>query len=382
MVVSADGYNRPEERAPLTREEDRKVAEVCPGVGLKLDAGTRQDDGLWGPVIAARTGYATDPALRHHASSGGALSAILRYLLDSGAVAFVLENRAASDEPLGNATLPSRTTTQVFDSAGARYAPSSPLAGIEDHLARRERFAFVGKPCDVAALRRMARRDPRIDASIPYMISFFCAGVPSLEGAAEIVQQLGLTREEVTAFRYRGDGWPGRAAATLRDGSQRTMSYRDSWGAILTKHVQFRCRICPDGTGGFADIVCADAWQCDDAGYPMFEEKDGSSLIVTRTEKGEQLLTQALTRGYVAATPLPVAAIAAMQPGQVSRKQAVLSRLLALRVLGQPGPHYRGFHLRRSARQAGVWQNLRTFLATCRRVLRHRHGASNDRGRW
>jgi coenzyme F420-reducing hydrogenase beta subunit len=32
---------------------------------------------------------ATDPALRHHASSGGALSAFLRYLLDSGAVAFV-----------------------------------------------------------------------------------------------------------------------------------------------------------------------------------------------------------------------------------------------------------------------------------------------------
>jgi coenzyme F420 hydrogenase subunit beta len=37
------------------------------------------------------------------------------------------------------------------------------------------------------------------------------------------------------------------------------MSYADSWGGILSRHVQFRCKICPDGTGGFADVVCADA---------------------------------------------------------------------------------------------------------------------------
>src|SRR3712207_7050821 len=38
-----------------------------------------------------------------------------------------------------------------------------------------------------------------------------------------------------------------------------------------------RCKICPDGTGEFADIVCADAWYGKD-GYPDFAEREGRSL--------------------------------------------------------------------------------------------------------
>ena len=51
------------------------------------------------------------------------------------------------------------------------------------------------------------------------------------------------------------------------------MSYAQSWGEILTKHVQFRCKVCPDGSGGFADVACADAWYGDERGYPSFEEE-------------------------------------------------------------------------------------------------------------
>lgn len=51
------------------------------------------------------------------------------------------------------------------------------------------------------------------------------------------------------------------------------MSYNESWGNILGKYLQKRCKICPDGIGEFADIVCADAWHGDKSGYPNFEEK-------------------------------------------------------------------------------------------------------------
>ena len=61
--------------------------------------------------------------------------------------------------------------------------------------------------------------------------------------------KLGVAPEDLAAFRYRGDGWPGYATATRRDGSAERMSYNDSWGDILTRHVQFRCKICPDGVG-------------------------------------------------------------------------------------------------------------------------------------
>ena len=60
--------------------------------------------------------------------------------------------------------------------------------------------------------------------------------------------------------------------ATLREFTERTMSYHNSWGKILSRHVQHRCKICADGTGNPADLVCADAWHADDEGYPLFEE--------------------------------------------------------------------------------------------------------------
>jgi coenzyme F420 hydrogenase subunit beta len=188
-----------------------------------------------------------------------------------------------------------------------------------------------------------------------------------------VLERLGAPPAEVAAFRYRGNGWPGSAVARLRDGSERAMSYYDSWGGVLSKHVQFRCKICPDGVGGMADLVCADAWECDEAGYPLFGEKEGVSLVVARTAAGRALLEGAVAAGRISVAPFPLGGIAAMQPGQRERKRALAARLAAIRFLGQPAPRYRGFRLLRAARQAGLRTHLRNFVGTARRVLLRRH---------
>jgi len=363
------GFARPTQHSPLHAAEENKLRKVCPSISMKQDAAGREDHPLWGPYISVFTGHATDDRLRHHASSGGALSALLVHLVKTRAVEFVVQTGANSDHPLGNQTVMTEGDHQIYKAAGSRYAPSSPLAGLETYLARGRPFAFVGKPCDVAALRALALQDERIDELVPYMISFFCAGVPSLKGAEEIVQTLGAEPEEVSDFRYRGDGWPGEARATLKDGSSKAMSYNDSWGKILTKHLQFRCKICPDGVGGFADIVFADAWHCDEAGYPLFDDKEGRSLIVTRTNKGKDAFQAALESKSIEAEALPIEDIKAMQPGQVRRKKLVLSRLSALRVLFRATPRFSGFQLSRAASKAGFFANLKSFLGAGKRVV-------------
>jgi coenzyme F420 hydrogenase subunit beta len=368
MATSPQGFARPQQIQTLEEAEEQKVARICPGLVLQQNAAGRPDHVLWGPLIAVRSGYATGPALRTNASSGGVLSALLVHLLETGAVDRVVQTAASPELPIGNTTVVSRTTADVFDAAGSRYAPSAPLEGLDQTLAEPGRAAFVGKPCDVAALRALARRDARIDKSFPYMISFFCAGVPSLAGTRELLARLGVSEAEVATFRYRGDGWPGRATAVLEDGRRLSMSYADSWGGILSRHVQFRCKICPDGTGGFADVVCADAWHCDARGYPLFEEADGVSLVISRTGKGEDLIRRALGAGRITAEPLGTDAITAMQPGQVKRKRLVLARLMALAVLFRPRPRFHGFNLLAAARQVGPWAHLHNFLGSLKRL--------------
>src|SRR5262245_25174786 len=239
MALVNPGFLRPVQSADLSPDQESRIAEVCPGTGLTQDPAGRPDHPLWGPIVGLRRGYATEPALRRRASSGGALSAFLLHLLEAGTVDAVLQTAAAPDLPIGNTTVLSATPEAISRAAGSRYAPSAPLAELEQHLMSHSRFAFVGKPCDVAALRAMERFDPRVAERFPVMLSFFCAGVPSLSGAREILEEMGVGEAEVAAFRYRGDGWPGCAAATLKDGSRRQMSYSDSWGGILTKHVQW-----------------------------------------------------------------------------------------------------------------------------------------------
>jgi coenzyme F420 hydrogenase subunit beta len=369
MAMTPAGLLRPRVLAPLPEATDEIIADICPGVRLAQTSREGHDHPLWGPLIAVRSGAATDADLRHHASSGGALSALLVYLLDTGSVDRIVQVAASAASPIENATVESVCAEGVRRAAGSRYGPSAPLADLDRQLASPGRLALVGKPCDIAAARALARHDRRIAEKIPVMLSFFCAGVPSLHGTQAILDRLKVDAGALASFRYRGDGWPGRCTATLSDNASASMSYADSWGGILSKHVQFRCKICPDGSGGFADVVFGDAWHCDERGYPAFEEQDGRSLVLTRTRSGEDLVRRAIAAGYLTRRDLDDAMIEAMQPSQANRKRLVLSRLAAMAVLGMRWPRFRGLHLARAARSAGVWPNLKSFLGMARRMV-------------
>lgn len=368
MTVSPPGYLRPELVRPLDAGQEAMVAAVCPGLGLTVEAAGRTDSDLWGPVIETRTGWAVDDVLRHGASSGGVLSAVLVHLLRSGAVDAVIQTAADPDFAIGNATVVSETPEAVAKAAGSRYAPSSPLDGLLARIADGRRYAFVGKPCDAAALRAIAGRDPSVAAAVPVILSFFCAGIPSHAGGREVLKALGTDLDGTAAFRFRGNGWPGRATASLKDGGESSMSYSDSWGKILTRHIQHRCKICADGSGMSADLVCADAWEADAEGYPVFEEAEGSSLIVARTALGRALLAGAESAGAIATRPFDSGGIARMQPGQVFRRSVVLARLLALRLAGRPVPRYRGLRLWAAARHGSPRVILRNFIGMFRRL--------------
>jgi coenzyme F420 hydrogenase subunit beta len=367
--LQANGYLRPQVLKDLSPQDDALIAATCPAVRLRQENGEGEDHAIWGPILKTRVGYATDPDLRFHASSGGVLSATLVYLLDSNAVDYVVQTAVSPDSPVGNAIVESLDRSGVYDAAGSRYGPSAPLSHVRRQLQKPGRFAFVGKPCDVAALRALGRHDPRVAEKIPFVISFFCAGVPSLKGTRDILSRLGVREDEVAEFRYRGDGWPGPTRVKTADGRTLQMSYADAWGGILSRRLQFRCKICPDGSGGFADMVCADAWYGDDKGYPAFAESEGRSLVITRTRNGEDLVRRAQNAGYIALSDVDTDEIAKMQPFQARRKMLIVSRLAALALLARPRPRYEGLNLMRAARMAGVLETSKSFLGTLKRLL-------------
>ncbi len=372
MRDSPDGYRRPYADHPIPPKQARLIDAVCPGANIRHEPAQFEAEyhPVWGPLIASRLGWSSDPELQRNASSGGGLSAILLHLLEAGEIDYVVQTAVSQQSPVRNALKISVGRDGVFRSAGSRYAPSSPLEDIAERLAAPGRFAFVGKPCDVAGLRQLARHDKRVVAKVPYMLAFMCAGVPSYRGTSALLTEMGVEDvDTVTEFRFRGDGWPGFATAQLADGRKFTMDYDTSWGTILNRHLQFRCKICPDGIGEFADIVCADGWHINAAGKPLFDEQDGRSLVLSRTPAGEALVQRAMEAGGLIAEPVPVSAIRQMQPFQAKRKGLVLSRLAAMALAGRKRPRFANLELATNARMLGMKENLRSLAGTLRRLV-------------
>ena len=367
MRLSPAGFLRPNVLGKLNDEETQNIQTICPGVHLEFPVAPVDRHPIWGPINSVRTGCSLDDEIRRTGSSGGVLSALALHLLETGQVDFVAQIAVSASDPLGNELQLSRTREDVLRAAGSRYGPSAPLVRFEELLATGQRFAFIGKPCDVAAVRQLAAIDERVGKQVRFLLSFMCAGVPSIKGTHEILKALGVDAVGLKSFRYRGDGWPGMARAVGADGRVAEMDYSKSWGTILNRHLQFRCKICPDGTGEFADVVCADAWYGKD-GYPDFDERDGRSLLLSRSQAGESLIRAAMQAGAIEAASLPVEEIDRMQPYQLTRKQLVLGRLLATRLRRGWGPQYRRLGLVKAALTARPMAWLRNAIGTYRRA--------------
>ena len=372
MRLDQHGFLRPVVVGEPTQRQINEIEKVCPGLSIWREEEAVQAHPLWGPVIKTRVGWATDKEMRYTGSSGGALSAVLASLLTSGAVQFIMHIGPCETNPLLNEVKISRTPEELLRYAGSRYSPSSPLVTIKQLVQRPESFAVVGKPCDIAGLRNYARLNPEIDKKIKYLFSFMCAGIPSLKGTKEILRQLGVHSQDVTSIRYRGEGWPGEFKVVLKSGKVLTMDYSRTWGLVLGKRLQFRCKICADGTGEFADVSFGDAWYGGTDGFPDFQEREGRSLIMSRTERGEELIRGCLDRQIIEADTLNIAEVEKMQPYQATRKKQLIARIIGMRLMGLKTPHYRNLGLRRAAKLGGLRKNARAFIGALRRAAAER----------
>jgi coenzyme F420 hydrogenase subunit beta len=336
---------------------------VCPGRLVRLPGEPdRRHHDVMGEYVEAFSGEATDPTTRHEGSSAGVLTAISTWLLETDRSKGVLT--ATSDPRSPRHTVPVKITTrdEALRTAGSRYAPVS-MAGRSDLQAN---DAFVGKPCEVAAMRALDSNNS-FDADRRPYLSFFCAGTPSQHDTDRLVEFLGGSPAEVTSLRYRGRGSPGDFSYTDPYGSG-ALSYAESWGVHLGKSLPWRCKLCPDGTGGVADIAVGDYWEADTAGFPILSETGGTSIVIARTHRGLAWLRAAANDGVITLRPLNLDKVAATQPLQRERKLTLWWRLAGRMLAGRPVPSYRGFRLSRVATR-NPREVLRAFGGTLRRSV-------------
>ena len=333
MILTPEGRERPVARQELAPAVLARINEICPGTrieGAVLSAAPC--DVVWGPAEHLAIGYAGDPAVRHRASTGGVLTALGQFLLTSGRVKFVLHVAASHVEPMRTERRLSFDAASVLEGAGSRYGPAAPLKDFSALLERAEPFALIAKPCDIAAVRNLARIDPRVDQYLAYALTFVCGGASDLTKSEEIVSKFGLRPDQLSSFRYRGYGNPGPTRLETRDGRAFELTYQEMWEDEATWRIQPRCKICPDAIGESADLAASDIWP---GGSPRGEDA-GFNGIIVRTRRGLSLYQAAVAAGAIVVesrTP-SFRDLDEFQPHQVRKKRAVWARLAGMRAAG------------------------------------------------
>ena len=387
MAMTPEGYERPVIRGALDHETVDRIYDVCPAArieGLPDDLVVPETtvDPVWGPYLRIVLSYAADPDVRHMASTGGVLSALAAYLLDSGRVEFIL-HVAAGANPMGGERHVSIDRAGIMRAAGSRYGPAAPLIDIGDILDRGRRFAFIGKPCDIAALRNLARHDTRVDELCAYMLTPVCGGYMEATAMRRFLAGQGIEERDVTSFRYRGYGCPGLTRIETTDGRVIEKNYLDMWGEDDTAWgLPFRCKVCPDGIGEAADIAAADTWP---GGAPSWEgqaEDKGTNAVLARSPAGLELLEAAIRDGaLVDAGDIGPRVMDDYQPHQVKKKRSVWSRYAGLKAAGRLVPEVDRLRIADLARQRSFAENLAQARGTRQRVHEGRTSEPTPRER-
>lgn len=325
---------------------------------------------IWGKYISVFEGFSTDENIRYKASSGGALTAISIYLLESGIVDGIIHTGVSDTDPMGTQTYVSMSTDDIITHMGSRYSVSSPLMDFLQIIQPGKNYAFVGKPCDVAALKRYMDSNPEIANQIKLTLSFFCAGVPSASVNEELLEKMGGQKNTLKSFQYRGNGWPGYTTALDIDGTEHKMSYQEAWGKYLGRDVNKICRYCMDGIGEFADVVCADLWYLKD-GIPDFSEHQGRNIIFCRSEEGFKTIQEANQAGYLTISDCSdiMPEFNKYQPYQFSRRVTMKSRLQALKLFFRFAPRYDKKLLNEANAYSTHNMNWNIFKGTVKRIL-------------
>lgn len=260
---------------------------VCPGKGYPIIGLSRRFEspgqkicvefGTWRKAWAAQS---SDQVILERASSGGVMIAIAEYLMASGRVdgAVVTGMQYGPPGPRPKAYI-ARTRKELLEAQGSKYCPSPTLLALSEALETRERFLFIGTPCQIGGLRMLQELRPELRERFPFVIGNFCGGFRDCRETDALIRRQGFSPLTIRRFRYRGGGQPGSMLMENEGGKTASLPYPQY--ARKTGFLENRrCRMCVDATAELADFSCGDAW------LPRFL-KTGSPWSIIMTRSGE-----------------------------------------------------------------------------------------------
>jgi coenzyme F420 hydrogenase subunit beta len=302
-----------EDDLPRFADEDKCLAcgicyMICPAT-TELDAEVQNRFG-WRPPIGiyetVRSARVTDPAIREVATDGGVVTALLLYMLENHLVDGAIVSHKTSI--LSREPMIATTREELIAAAGSHFGGSSHLEELGDryttysptlsavkglksgHL---QRVAMVGTPCQIRTVKKMQCLGILPAHIITFAIGLFC--IENLQfdesGRRKLEERLHIRFEDIDKLNIKED----LILSLGNQGARRMTPDADRVGRQV--HVPLdelediarpACLACTDFANDYADLSAGGL------GSPS-----GYTTVLIRTQRGNRIYGEALSRGYI-----------------------------------------------------------------------------------
>lgn len=336
-----------------------RCMDVCPGIGCNLaqmeqetQAEAANEDMLVGKYEQCFTGHSTDEDLRFHSASGGMVTQMLVWLLETGRIDGAVVTTFDNSNPLMVNTFIATTREELIRAKGSKYAPVS-LHNAAKLIKQADgnKYVVVGMPCHIQGLRKQTQADKKLRAKISAYFGLFCSCGRTFNLTEYVLKERNIKRDELTYFAYRDEGCLGNMVAKRQTRYQDCHSnsetslyekdevyrerYQNYYHPLRSFFIPKRCLFCIDHYARLADMSFGDIHI-----KPYSDDKIGINSIVVRTPLMVEWLKQAQADGKITIDRLPVEVLNKSQ-GMARRKFARVGTFMkAAKLFGSKVPEY------------------------------------------
>lgn len=310
---------------------------VCPGhevdfKQLNLEIfGNEPEDILIGNFSNCYVGHATNRDIRNNSSSGGLVTASLIFALEEGMIDGALVTRMRRDNPLEPEPFIARNKEEIIGAMGSKYCPVPANIALKEILEADGKFAVVGISCQMHGTRKAEMINKKLKEKIVLHLGLFCSGTPTFFATEFLFKKFKIRKENVKKISYRGPGWPGGVNIEFKDRKNLFVPFEKYYHNGFGQYFHpVRCKLCIDPTCEFADISFADAW------IPeiMSKNKIGTSIVISRNERGEKLLQNMVSKKAIAINKVDKKKVLSSQGGLwglIYRKSDLRARVFGVK---------------------------------------------------
>ena len=289
LTLDADGK-------PGYGDEDKCIEcglcySICPEID-ELDAETQKNLG-WTPPIGriVETGIvrATDANVRRKATDGGAVTALLLHLFETGKIDGAIVTKPSG--PFLREPFLAVSAEDILDAAGFFFDTSQGMKNFSDYYLTYsqirefgpliqqglQRVAFVGTPCQIKSVRRMQILNIIPADTIKFCLGLFCSGnfVFGQQQREKIANIGGFEFCDVKKINIKED-----LIIHLDSGEEKRVLLDE-----LEFMKRFACYFCPDYSAEYADVS-----------FGGLGAEKGWTTIITRTPVGRAIVADARSK--------------------------------------------------------------------------------------